>query len=615
MKQSVSGSEFVWEAREIMLRLRRNGKALYVIHGMLFLLVIALSQQIKTNYTSYEMGLNLSMWNKCILSLLEVACLLMIKKYIDCWDKFKILFNKKSTRILFAIIMIGVSCSICLTSFFMSKNFVPWTISLQGNIMLIVCAFWVVPLLLIPIYILSTDIFCKMDKLWVVGKIKNMGSQKFGFLVFLFSVFVWTVWLIACNPANTGPDTFTMLDEAMGVSKLTTWFSVLYILFMKLCYSIIPHISFIAVVQIVMLSVLNACFFSFFKSKWKNSGGSLFLGVLLVVLLPANALMVNTVLSNTAYGICVLTCIYLLMRFVDDSDYFNNIFHVIVGALCVTGVFLFRNEGVVVAILIWILLGCLALRRNAKMLWGIVALSIILVCLIRGPLYSALNVESNTVGAAAGTSGDMILATVYFDGQLPDDVEECLLEKAPLSAWKEVYLEYELDNTGEYYHYLAEQSNVFDMALRCAINNPGIAIRERLTHTSFVWEILEPLNGHHSRCVRKLLPEDNHYGYVRSTNILTKLLPNGLYIATLMFCVTDSICYRGAISLIICFLVLLVMNCRRDYLQMILFVPILGIVITQVLAQTWQGYRHIWPITLGTIYIWLFVEGCFQKMK
>lgn len=592
--------------------MRDSKRKIYFLYVLLFGGILFFSSFIKTNYTTYEMGLNLKLWNAIILTGLELLGLFCIGNMYKKKSVLIVLFKKKWFYIWFLLLDIVATFSICASSLFYGDGKDAWSCSFLNVIIFAIFAIWIAPFLLMGfLCIFNTESKNQKRYAWE----QQLTEKRFWILVFIVSVTIWMLWLIACNPANTGPDTFTMLDEATGITEMTTWFSVAYILCMKICYAIIPHISFMAVVQIIALAALNASFFTWFRKKWDADTVILIGSCLLVILLPANALMVTTVLSNTAYGICFLWGIYFVMRLIDDTEYSIS-FGVITGFSCsLAGVFLFRNEGIVVAIGFYFVIVMIAFfRKNIRMIVPILV-SVLLICLIRGPIYNYYDVKSTTAGAAAGTSVDIILATVFFDGTLSDELLKYLEDYESIEDWKNYYQEYAMDNMDARYRYLADNESIMKWGIITAIHNPGIAIRERLTHTSFVWELLEPESGHHSRCIRKLLPEDNQYGYERKTNILTRLLPNGLYLATIMFCVADTICYRGAFSIILCLLIILVLCRRKDYMKILVFLPFAGIVITQLLAQTWQGYRHIWPLTFGTIYIAIYMICCTKNKK
>lgn len=584
----------------------------YFLHLLLFVGILLSSTQVKTNYTTYEMGLNLKFWNAIILIGLEIVGLFCIATLKKKKSDFTVLFKNKLVYFGFIMLDITATFSICASSLFYGEAQDAWSCSFLDVIIFAIFSIWIVPFLLRGLlFIFDTKSINKKRYVWE----QQLTEKRFWVLVFIVSVTIWMLWLLACNPANTSPDTFTMLDEATGVTELTTWFSVAYILCMKVCYTIIPHISFMAVVQIIALAALNASFFSWFRKKWNANTGILIGSCLLVILLPANALMVTTVLSNTAYGICVLWGIYFLMRLIDDPSDSISVGAVIGFSCSLAGVFLFRNEGVVVAALFYVVIVVIALIYKNRKMMAVTLLSVLIICLFRGPIYNYYDVKSTTAGAAAGTSVDIILATVFFDGTLSDDLLKYLEDYESIEEWKNFYQEYAMDNTDARYRYLVDNESIMKWGIETAIRNPGIAIRERLTHTSFVWEILEPEGGHHSRCIRKLLPENNQYGYERKTNILTQLLPNGLYLATVMFCVADSICYRGAFSIILCLLMIIALCRKKDFMKIWVFLPLMGIVITQLLAQTWQGYRHIWPLTFGTIYVAIHMICCTKKIE
>lgn len=594
-----------WLFKRLVKKHRNNiekyKNQLYCIASLLAYAVLFVSYDgLKSNYTSYDYRwLNLSFFNQILLFLIALVTAYsipllsghpLLKKY-----------HTKTNYIVMSLLALYISFACIGTSLFFTGQEV-WAVSFKKIYLFFLFAYWVFPMEFLVLFWIEKLSGAVLDG----NKEKEADRKKrrrvFG-SIFLILCVTGGIWLIACNPANTHVDTYSMLKEVIEGDNFTDWHPVLDKVFMWLCYQIIPHISFMAVMQILCFSAVCSLFLTFLWEKGIRYR-SILIFTAVFGMLPSSGLMVTTLLSNTVYTTALLWLMYLLVRLLDDIKYYHKWRNVFALGLALFLVNYTRNEGFIVTVMVFVSIVWIAVRKREKRAIGSIAVFFLLALFLKGPVYQYFHVTEMTESATMTPFADMVMATVHFGGDLSEETKKELWAYGPETAWIAEYNDYAVNDCDLYWDFVKDK-RVGSFAAEAIRKNLDIAFRIRLTKSAFVWDVTEPVGAHTARLVRENI--SNKFGYERRENIATLLLTRLYYPVTIMIPFLDVFLYRSGIYIILTLLCIIYLFNQKKGVYCSMYLPMIGVGASQLAAACWQGYRHVWVIFIGFWFLLLYL--------
>lgn len=581
--------------------LEKHKSRICTIASLLAYAVIFVSfDGLRSNYTSYDYRwLNLSFLNQILLFLiaLVIACSIPFLSTHSLLKKYR----TRANYIAMSLLAVYISFACIGTSLFFTGQEV-WSVSFKKIYIFLLFAFWVFPAEALVLFFLE-KLSLKVSGGSFGEKPERKKRRRVFFGIFLLLCVIWGIWLIACNPANTHVDTYSMLKEVIEGDHFTDWHPVLNKVFMWLCYQVIPHISFMVVVQILCFSAVCSLFFTFLWEKGIKYRTIVIFSVIFGML-PSNGLMVTTLLSNTIYTISVLWLMYLLVRLLDQIEYYQkwrNVFALGFALFCVN---FSRNEGFIVTVMTFLAVVWISVLKKKFRVISSIAVFILAALLFKGPVYQHFHVTQMTESATMTPFADMVMATVHFGGNLSEETKEELWKYGPETAWIAEYNDYAVNDCDLYWDFVKDK-RVGSFAGEAILKNLDIAFRIRLTKSAFVWDVTEPVDAHTARCVRENI--SNQFGYERKDNIVTLLLTKLYYPVTIMIPPLDIFLYRSGIYIILTLLCMIYLCSRKKGLYCTMYLPMIGVGASQLAAACWQGYRHVWVIFIGFWFLLMYL--------
>lgn len=563
-----------------------------ILHFVLYCILFIFYKGLKTNYNNYGYErLNLSFLNFVYLLTLEAAAFIFIPK-LESEQILKKYWNKGCLFVFFIITAYAAFACVGSTLFLLGES--AWNISVHkiGIFLIFMC--WVVPYELLFLVLLY-KVTAKLRRSKGAEEPNKALKIKVYCSLCLFMAGIWIGWLVACNPANAHVDTFAVWGEAVGDSPLTDWYPTMHTLLIRVLISIIPHLSTVVIFQIICFALVCAAFFTLFWEKGMKLS-TCFLLAGFFAMLPSNGLMVTTLLSNTLYSISILWLVYLLVRIIETKKEKRLLYRLFLLGIAMLSVYFMRNEGFLIVFLICIWLFLSGVKKKKIVFLLPIALFLIVGISIKGPLYDRLGVVKNAKISSYTPVVDVVQAALYYDVEFSEETMEYLEQFASVEEWKNAYDPYYVDNGSKLYWDYVQSDRVFPNAVEAAEKGLGVALRTRLTKADLLWDVAEPVGCHTARCVKDIV--ENKYGFTRKENILTKLLVRLYYPATIMFCLSDILLYRSGIYIIAVMLLFLYLWREKRQKLFILYLPMLGVILSQIIAACWQGFRHIWIIFL-----------------
>lgn len=195
----------------------------------------------------------------------------------------------------------------------------------------------------------------------------------------------------AFNPAILSIDSNEQIGQAIGALDPSDWHSPLYTLCIRFLLGIRYQISFVVVVQLMLAAcVLATCAMALHRLG--ISFYPLCVGVCLFVMMPTNAILINTLWKDVPFSLFLLLLTYSLLRILEELHETAPRSGVlwrqaVLCGLSMAAVFLFRQNGIAPFIGAAAVLIGLALRYRRWLLIGGVVAATLVAGVVKGPVY------------------------------------------------------------------------------------------------------------------------------------------------------------------------------------------------------------------------------------
>ena len=270
-------------------------------------------------------------------------------------------------------------------------------------------------------------------------------SYKFLLTVFAIILLCWLPYLLVYYPANLSPDSFSTINQSIGITKYYNHHPIMFTLFAQLFIRLgmsLININFgcacFSFAQMSLLSLVLAYCVYFLKKK----GLPLYLLVLVTLFFAVNpviAMYSITMWKDILFGGWVLLMILYLYEVMEtDGALLRSIRGIsLLGALCMLVAF-GRNNGfyVVVAVLFAL---AVYFRESFKILVPTFLAIILSIGIIQGPVYTALNIGKGNFAESVGIPLQQIGYTMTENGSIRDEPQQFLNQLLPPETIVEVY--------------------------------------------------------------------------------------------------------------------------------------------------------------------------------
>lgn len=421
------------------------------------------------------------------------------------------------------------------------------------------------------------------------------------------------LYLFAFNPAIMFGDSFLQVAMATGVRQVDAWQCLFNILCIRLILSVFHSLQAVVIVQALYWSiVLTALFYHLAKrsGRWIVMG----IALLLVSLAPNQGLQVATILKDVPFVTTMLWMLLVLMRLLECKGKTSKELCFEAG-ICTVLVCLVRLNGIVVALLF---LGTFAvLAKNKKrLLWTVVGVLLLVLP------YKGLISQIDYIPVPPGSKYIALIydiQSVKSGGySVPAEAEE-YLEKVQDQQQVELY--YEMDPTVgnvDIDFQFAEDytlTRFIKIYLKTFFEHPIVFVRNILVRMNLFWDFTEDIVT--ARSIGVTYYEENPYdwsnfpGYgPRHENILTKVFSK----------VTDlslswplaAAFWRVAPYVVLLIVLAISVALSGEKIQLILFLPLAGLLVGLLLTCFCSEYRYFWPFMLYCVILYLYP---FQKKK
>jgi hypothetical protein len=379
-----------------------------------------------------------------------------------------------------------------------------------------------------------------------------------------------------------------------------------------------PEVLWIAVSQNLAFSALLATVLMYFHKKWLPFK-YIHMVAIILPLIPSFGFHTIIIGCDLPCAMAILWFTYVLVRIIDEmllsksaSQKQQISFAVQLGLSLVLIFFLRANSFLVYLVMAPVLTLLFLLKRQWKLLIA-VALSVVLVLLIRFPGYDALNVQTGWRSTNMKYSAAVhdIQATYYKGGELSERTLSKLREYATnLDAeWARDYFVPAWVAYSEYGYGAIElsASDIIPMYADSFVRNPLLMLESVLHRTRPYWVIDHRNEVLLINYYAIWSPVDNdnenapQIGVYRHSNFVTQIMR--LYTNAMALPLPSIFIWRFGIWTALMVVSAMTLLWQRRYIWLLAYLPVLTYLASLCLAVGWLDYRYGLPVFFTGLFL------------
>jgi hypothetical protein len=501
----------------------------------------------------------------------------------------KFILSDKLTLSIFIFTSLVISFFAVGNNLFFSNGFLDVTIR---NILLFILVWtWSTPFIILFLY--------SLEKINLARNINESSKLNKSLLFFSLIIIQSTIGLIMLSiyyPGNMTSDSIDQWKQAQGLLPISDAHPAFHTIVISLLTKIYNSPAFIVSIQILFASLVLSSILIFLHKQGLRKL-YVFGIAALFWLIPNNAIYIVTLWKDIPYTISLVWLTFLLLKSVQKRESITliNIFEL---SVALSFVYLFRHNGVIPFILsIIVILGYVFKSRRIRFLF-VIPIALIFIILVKGPLFSAFQVEKSATGLEFIAPVHGIASVIAHNGNLSPETINYMKEIMPLEEWKRLYDPYNANpymfgnNYALTYKLsLGDTKEILMMYLDTLVRNPVTVIYDRLTGVGLMWQITQPTTSYNSRYVSTIV--DNDIGLEAHGNSLSGLY-NKILQTTENITIIDTVIWRGGFPTLVLLLVVFFLFKKKNYAYLIALTPLIGNIISLFLSMSWQDYRYVY---------------------
>lgn len=483
-------------------------------------------------------------------------------------------------------------------------------VTLAGMFVFLITVLWCIP-------VIQTFIYCyECLKNKACSENHSMNPIVFGGLITLILLVPAVYNLYANNPGISTVDTaLTLAQSAHQLYGNTNWHPFFY----NAVLGIIIRIwdSTYAVILVQYFFWIYVLLELFFYLREKGLRDSMLICVALFTgLNAANILHINTIWKDIFYALSLLWLFALLIKLsIDHKKYQKKWYIYFELFLALIGVYFYRRNGIV-PFAITALGLVVILRKNIK-IWCTLAIVVISIKIISGPVYSHFEVIDTGYGGMYIGLSQEILGVYYAGGE----VSESTLQMINVMTGGDNF-EFNYIPTWAYqtYSLSVEPQEFIVNYIDTFIKNPVLMIRALVNREDAIWNIYAG-EGTVLGCVNVhgtmddsdydwnlYYPRRKYVSLYDSMEAATGYTASSQWIAALE--------WRCGIFTLLSLAAIIYMAVKWRIKKYILIIaPILGQILSLILSTGWSDFRYFWPLNLMNMFVLLLPFALAQTEK
>lgn len=475
------------------------------------------------------------------------------------------------------------------------------TVTLGNILIFLTAAIWFLAVLLSAMYYYER-LAIRLKRY----KTGTISSVRFGIYAAILLILPAIVALYAFNPGISTPDTLYCMTAAHHLKGMGNWQAPFYIMLLSLIIKVWDSTYMVIAAQFFFwIYVMLEMLLLLRRRGWNEK--LLIVAAFLTGCNVANFIHLCTIWKDIPYTLSVLWVTVILSKLVLESDRYQKSFYIYL-ELVVALVFmcLVRNNGIVPYILVGIFAAVL-LWKNRRVLIA-VSVSVVMVIMVRIPVYHYFEIQNTYTGGEYIGLGQDILGAYYAGGDLSEGTLEMV---RVLTA----------NNMGEFsfnpywalssYDLNVSKAEFIRNYIDTFLHNPIVMGREIICRQDAVWDLFD---GEQAvlGCVGLLNSMDEtsdvwaSYYPRRNENVLTGQLSRVVqYSSTSQLLRITQ--WRMGLMTLLGVSSIFILFYKRKKIPFLIYVPILGHILSLMLSTGWSDFRYYWVINLVSWFIILLL--------
>jgi hypothetical protein len=329
-------------------------------------------------------------------------------------------------------------------------------------------------------------------------------------------------------------------------------------------------------------------------------------GVLIVMeafmgLNASNFVQLNTIWKDIPYTLSVLWSLVLLAKLSIDFDKYKGKWYIYCELfLALSGIYLFRKNGFVTFAVIALFL-IIILRKNIK-IWCTIAITLLVVFAIKGPLYDYYEVQDSGVYGMYIGLGQDILGVYYAGGEVSDETLDMV---NVMTRYNNAEYDYQTTWSNQSYYLYVKPYKFVVNYIDTFLKNPIIMSRAIVDRIGAAWDIYIG-QGSVIGCV-------NYYDTQDGVEAWNDYYPERVYnwLYEPMKAITDYTASTQWLSAFIwrcgIYTLLGILSVIYVYFKVginksvLMLAPFAGQIVSLLLTTGWSEFRYFWVLNLMNI--------------
>ena len=554
-----------------------------------------------------------------VMVTLVISCLLymIFVSYYPSPVKYegkKFSFAKFLLHIYFVFALVG-------NRIFMTEALMTFGVMEIGNFAVASLALW-------PSGTIITYIFDKCKSCIRRKDFTNKQIRKVRIICFLITFFLLILMTLGFYPATIPVDGVSHWTQAVGYLGwgIQDNTSGAFTILLRICYKICSSPYGFILLILFLFSFIMARILTYFFVKGVPTCVVYCISAIIAIL-PNNYTTLLTIKTNSLYTILCIWVTYLLMKLLDNSEKISrNVGFIIEMSIVLPCLYVCRHNSFLTVFGTCVILISMCIKyamqykkMNLYIVIPVVA-TLFIVKIITGPIYTHFDVIRNAP-QASGVAYPMIspLAVAYNNNvELTEDTLEYMNRIRPLEYWSN-HNRYHGDTFTwseplPQYKQINGNSEKFKYYFKLLFSRPDIVIKDRLDGIESLWNVFgskgqKAYNARFFFGINTNMPKDLVTGNGWNWNITTvegnrvyfhetafTRIPYAICMLFAKNVTLDAFVWRTGFSIILVLYAFHYTYVIGNKKKMVAVIPMLGTLITLVLAISWQLYQYFWVV-------------------
>lgn len=470
----------------------------------------------------------------------------------------------------------------------------PFTLKLtvHGVFILICTALWFIPVINSILYYIERVVKNGF------GRSINIKTWQFIVIHTLILLLPAAYNLFANNPGISSPDTQrSMITNAQHIHGMYDWHPAFYCMILRIIEEVWNSTYAVIIVQYFFWAYVVIGFLLFLRKKGVSDNvlilSSVFLGFN-----AGNFIHLNTIWKDIPYTLSLFWTFVLAAKLsIDFEEYKGKWYIYLELVVALVGDFFYRKNGIVSFAIVAIVL-LIFLRKNKKILVSLL-ISVILIGVVKGPVYSYYEIRDPGMRGMYHGLGLDILGVYYSGGEVSESTLQMI---NMMTAYNNAEYSYDPTWSKQSYDVEVEPKTFVLNYIDTFIKNPIIMTRAVIDREDAIWDIYAGQDTT-LRHVNYTGTQDgkgewnDYYSKRIYRSLNTQMSAATAYTAsTQWIAAIEWRCGLFCLIGLLCIVWLIVRYGKGKYL--VILSPLGGHIMSLLLSTGWSDFRYFWPLNL-----------------